>query len=73
MPQPLPRSYRRRLEAEDARKLNRIIGEADPLEASTTAAGATAGGDERKLRGIPAVGRGCAGHIAGTRPDRAFL
>lgn len=25
-------------------------------------------GDERKLRGIPAIGRGVAGHIPGTRP-----
>ena len=28
----------------------------------------TAGGDERKLRGIPAIGRGVAGAIAGTIP-----
>lgn len=30
--------------------------------------GATAGGDERKLRGIPAIGRGVTGAIAGTVP-----
>jgi hypothetical protein len=30
--------------------------------------GATAGGDERKLRGIPAIGRGVAGAIAGSVP-----
>lgn len=29
---------------------------------------ATAAGDERKLRGIPAIGRGVAGAIAGTNP-----
>lgn len=28
----------------------------------------TAGGDEQKLRGIPAIGRGVAGHIPGTSP-----
>lgn len=27
-------------------------------------------GDERQLRGIPAIGRGVAGHIAGTSPGR---
>lgn len=32
--------------------------------------GATAGGDERKLRGIPIYARGVGGAIAGTRPDR---
>jgi len=30
--------------------------------------GATAGGDERRLRGIPAVGRGCGGAIRATNP-----
>jgi len=42
------------------------------LETSTTplstVSGATAGGDERKLRGIPAIGRGVTGAIAGTVP-----
>jgi hypothetical protein len=33
-----------------------------------SAKGATAGGDERKLRGIPAIGRGVAGAMAGTSP-----
>lgn len=31
---------------------------------------ATAAGDERKLRGIPAIGRGVAGAIPGTSPHR---
>jgi hypothetical protein len=26
-------------------------------------------GDEHTLRGIPAIGRGCPGRMAGTRPD----
>lgn len=41
------------------------------LETSTLTTpikGATAGGDERKLRGIPAIGRGVQGAIQGTRP-----
>lgn len=28
----------------------------------------TPAGDERRLRGIPAIGRGVQGHIPGTRP-----
>jgi hypothetical protein len=31
-------------------------------------AGATGGGDGRKLRGIPAIGRGVAGAINGSNP-----
>jgi len=34
---------------------------------------ATAPGDTRKLRGIPAVGPGVPGAIRGTRPDRALM
>jgi hypothetical protein len=34
----------------------------------TTLSRVTLGGDERRLRGIPAIGRGVAGHIPGTRP-----
>lgn len=53
--------------ADAARTMARIA-----LETSTTpevgVQGATAGGDERKLRGIPAIGRGVAGAIAGTVP-----
>lgn len=33
------------------------------------AKGATPAGDERRLRGIPAIGRGVGGAIPGTRPD----
>lgn len=31
----------------------------------------TAAGDERKLRGIPAIGRGVTGAIPGTSPHRS--
>lgn len=67
VPQPLPRAFRRQLQAQDEAKLERIlveIGEESPL----SAAGATAAGDEQRLRGIPAIGRGAAGAIRGTRP-----
>jgi hypothetical protein len=33
---------------------------------------ATAAGDERKLRGIPAIGRGVQGVINGTRPGEGL-
>jgi hypothetical protein len=67
VPQPLPRAHRRQLQAEDAAKLELILREVTD-EPASSAAGATAAGDERRLRGIPAVGRGCAGAIRGTRP-----
>lgn len=47
--------------------LERNIAEAQLIN-SNTITRATAGGDERKLRGIPAIGRGVAGHIPGTSP-----
>ena len=53
---------------EDERKIARILletGEAAPVQ---TVARATLGGDERRLRGIPAIGRGVSGAIPGTRP-----
>jgi hypothetical protein len=67
VPQPLPRAYRRQLQVEDQAKLERILAEVVDEEPSS-AAGATAPGDSRRLRGIPAVGRGVAGAIQGTNP-----
>lgn len=67
MPQPLPRSYRRQLQAEDAEKVDRIVRDAEAF------AGVTAGGSWQGLRGLPAVGRGCSGAIPGTRPATALL
>ena len=72
MPQPLPRAFRLKLQAEDLAKIDRIIGEAVGPKASS-AAGATAGGDGRRLRGIPAVARGTSGAVFGTDPVRALL
>jgi hypothetical protein len=31
----------------------------------------TAGGDWRKLRGLPVIARGVSGEVMGSRPDRA--
>lgn len=59
---------RRRQDAVHARMLARIALEVGENVPQRPIAGATAGGDERKLRGIPAVGRGVAGAIRGTRP-----
>jgi hypothetical protein len=68
--QPLPRTRRRQLEELDAAKVARIVGEAEP---PSGAAGATAGGDGRRLRGIPAVARGTSGAMFGSDPLRALL
>jgi hypothetical protein len=67
VPQPLPRAFRRKLQALDQAKLDRIIAATEKAEPSN-AAGSTAGGDERRLRGLPAIGRGVRGAIAGTVP-----
>jgi hypothetical protein len=67
------RAFRRQEHARDQKKITRIVAQVDELEVATIAVGATAAGDERRLRGIPAVGRGCAGHIRRTRPDSALL
>lgn len=45
-----------------------VLRTIDPDEAPDEVTHATAGGDERKLRGIPAIGRGVAGAIPGTSP-----
>ncbi len=67
MPLPLPRAYRRQLQADDDAKLARILRElGDDVPAS--AAGATAGGDWQRLRGIPAIRPGVAGAIRNARP-----
>jgi hypothetical protein len=54
--------------------LARIARETDATMPEKTAAGATLGGDARRMRGLPCVGRGGAGGaIAGTDPLRALL
>lgn len=53
------------LDAHNAQRLREFSREAGPTEMRP---GATAGGDERKLRGIPSIARGVAGAIPGTSP-----
>jgi len=48
---------------------HRVILETGETEDTMKRAPGTAGGDNHQLRGIPAIGRGVAGHIPGTRPD----
>lgn len=53
----------------DAEKIGRILretGDAGPVKLSTRA---TAGGDDRRLRGIPCIARGVAGVSPGTEPS----
>jgi hypothetical protein len=49
-------------------RLEQIINLA--LEVDATIPTGHAGGDNQRLRGIPAIGIGVQGHIPGTRPDR---
>ena len=58
----------RRLKAEQARQLARIAREQRGDDGSQRPTGVTAAGDERRLRGLPAVGRGVSGAIRGTSP-----
>lgn len=63
----LPRFHAHYQHIDDQRKLARILletGEPAPIRVGH----ATAGGDERRLRGIPAIGRGVAGAINRTSP-----
>jgi len=53
------------------RKLAKILLETG--EPAPVRSGVTAGGDERRLRGVPAVGRGVSGTMAGTDPLGALI
>jgi hypothetical protein len=48
-----------------------VILEAE--EDHTSAPGATVAGDGRRMRGMPAVGRGTSGAVFGSDPLRALL
>ncbi len=66
MSQPLRRYQHHTEHKDDMIKITRIT-----IESSTrtvTIGHATAGGDQRKLRGIPAIARGVTGAINGTTP-----
>ncbi len=69
----LPRAYRRQQQALDTAKVTRILAEVGEPEEPASVAGATAAGDGRKLRGIPAIGRGTSGAVAGSDPVAALL
>ena len=74
VPQPLPRAFRRQLQAEDAAKLERIlvdVGELAPEEDEVRPS--ARGGDWRRMRGVPVVGPGVGGTSIGTDPLRALL
>jgi hypothetical protein len=60
------------LRAHQARLLADIIRNINPDDptAAERVYTTTLAGDERKLRGIPAIGRGVTGAIPGTSPDR---
>lgn len=58
-----------RLQQQQARILREAALEAD-LPATTSA---TLPGDTRKLRGIPAIGRGVSGCIPDTQPEQATI
>ncbi len=61
----MPRAYRRQLQATDHQAVDKAVNEAGPIVHSP---GATAPGDSRKLRGIPAIGRNVQGAVPGTNP-----
>lgn len=64
----LPRFFAELQRIDDERKLARILLETGETAPPKQAAGATSGGDWQRLRGLPAIGRGCAGAIRGTDP-----
>ena len=70
MSQHRARFHRHTEAARDAQKIARIMLETGESAPITSRAGATNGGDERKLRGIPAIGRGVTGAIPGTSPHQ---
>jgi hypothetical protein len=56
-----------------AERLRRILDQAAGIDTEPEGkhvSRSTLPGDRRKLRGIPVVGPGVAGHVPGTRPDR---
>lgn len=68
MPQPLPRAWRRQQQALDTEKVARIVAETGATEEPRNSAGVTAAGDGRRVRGLPAIGKGVTGAIRDTRP-----
>src|SRR3954452_10637507 len=74
MSRKLPRFDAHYEKVEDQRKLAKILLETGgPAPPPTRVAGARSGGDERALRGLPAIGRGVSGTMPGTDPVQAVL
>lgn len=72
MPRIRTNAERARLEADQAALIAHALREGDPTNPIRHAP-ATLGGDPRRLRGIPAIGRGVTGAINHTDPERALL
>jgi hypothetical protein len=60
------------LDAHNAKQLARIARETGDQLPQRTVAGATAAGDERRLRGIPVQAKGVGGAINGSRPGETL-
>jgi hypothetical protein len=74
MTQILPRFYRTQEAADDHAKITRNLIESGEMAPDTlTSAGATAAGDERRLRGVPVQARGVGGTVLGTHPLAALM
>jgi len=68
MAKQLPRFEALLQKHEDARKLAKILLETGDEEPPPTTKGSSNGGDWERLRGLPAIGRGCSGAIRGSDP-----
>ena len=68
----LPRFQAASQRIEDDRKLAKLLLAGEAV-ATRGVIGATAAGDRRLIRGIPAVSRGTSGAIVGTNPVAALL
>lgn len=64
------RLHRQQTQADIARTVARALGDAAGNERIVVT---PTGADALRLRGIPAIGRGVAGCIRGTNPERAVL
>ena len=74
MPELVPRFHRFQERLADERKIAKAILEGEAAELPTrTAAGGTAAGDPRRLRGLPAIGRNVSGATHETDPVRALF
>jgi hypothetical protein len=58
------------LRADFDRRVARALGEAVGTQRVVVT---PTGADALRLRGIPAIGRGVAGHVIGTQPEREAL